>query len=41
MGVLRSIAQTVSYEVRMVLVLLTFLVPVMMLNNMDIVKYQS
>lgn len=41
LGGLRSMAQTISYEVRMVLVLLTFLIPIISLNLMDIFKYQN
>nr|ADO60509.1 NADH dehydrogenase subunit 1 [Eulichas sp. BMNH 840452] len=40
LGGLRSVAQTISYEVSLALILLSFLVLVMSLNLLDFMKYQ-
>nr|UEE94334.1 NADH dehydrogenase subunit 1 [Cucujus costatus] len=40
LGSLRSVAQTISYEVSMALILISFLIMVISLNLMDLMKYQ-
>nr|QNG56183.1 NADH dehydrogenase subunit 1 [Cucujus sp. MJ-2020] len=40
LGSLRSVAQTISYEVSMALILLSFLIMVISLNLIDMMKYQ-
>lgn len=40
LGGLRSVAQTISYEVRLALILLSFLVIIFRLNILDFLKYQ-
>nr|YP_006576016.1 NADH dehydrogenase subunit 1 [Cucujus clavipes]ACZ58541.1 NADH dehydrogenase subunit 1 [Cucujus clavipes] len=40
LGSLRSVAQTISYEVSMALILLSFLLMVISLNMIDMMKYQ-
>nr|UFR82863.1 NADH dehydrogenase subunit 1 [Goliathus goliatus]UFR82902.1 NADH dehydrogenase subunit 1 [Mecynorhina torquata ugandensis] len=41
LGAIRSVAQTISYEVSLALILLSFLYLIMSLNIMDFMKYQS
>nr|AEP27551.1 NADH dehydrogenase subunit 1 [Hylobius abietis] len=41
LGSLRSVAQTISYEVSMVLILLSFLILVSSFNMIDLMKYQE
>lgn len=41
LGSLRSVAQTISYEVRLVLILLSFLFLVFRFNIIEIIKYQE
>nr|AFP16905.1 NADH dehydrogenase subunit 1 [Elmidae sp. BMNH 840216] len=41
LGGLRSVAQTISYEVSLALILLSFLVMIFSLNMMDFMKYQT
>ncbi len=41
LGRLRSIAQTISYEVRLALILLSFLFLIISLNILDFIKYQE
>nr|YP_008854784.1 NADH dehydrogenase subunit 1 [Diabrotica barberi]AHA51733.1 NADH Dehydrogenase subunit 1 [Diabrotica barberi] len=41
LGSLRSIAQTISYEVSLALILLSFLFLIMSLNMLDFIKYQE
>nr|QWB85631.1 NADH dehydrogenase subunit 1 [Saphanus piceus] len=41
LGSLRSVAQTISYEVSLVLILLSFLFLMLSLNIMDLVKFQE
>nr|UFR82876.1 NADH dehydrogenase subunit 1 [Jumnos ruckeri] len=41
LGSIRSVAQTISYEVSLALILLSFLYLVMSLSLMDLMKYQS
>nr|YP_009971759.1 NADH dehydrogenase subunit 1 [Cucujus mniszechi]QNG56469.1 NADH dehydrogenase subunit 1 [Cucujus mniszechi] len=41
LGSLRSVAQTISYEVSMALILISFLVVISSLGLMDMMKYQS
>nr|AEZ55641.1 NADH dehydrogenase subunit 1 [Limnichidae sp. MJTNT-2012] len=40
LGGLRSVAQTISYEVSLAMILLSFLVMILSLNMMDFIKYQ-
>nr|AXS66308.1 NADH dehydrogenase subunit 1 [Cucujoidea sp. 9 KM-2017] len=41
LGSMRSIAQTISYEVSMVLIMISFLLMIMSLNMYDLYKYQK
>nr|ALO77365.1 NADH deshydrogenase subunit 1 [Bruchinae sp. GENSP01] len=41
LGSLRSVAQTISYEVSLALILLSFLYLILSLNMMDFIKYQE
>lgn len=41
MGGIRSVAQTISYEVRLALILLSFLYLIISLNIFDFIKYQE
>nr|APX39602.1 NADH dehydrogenase subunit 1 [Hydrothassa glabra] len=41
LGSLRSVAQTISYEVSLILILMSFLFMILSLNIMDLIKYQE
>nr|CAH7769993.1 unnamed protein product [Callosobruchus chinensis] len=41
LGRLRSVAQTISYEVRIALILISFLFLILRLNLIDFLKYQE
>lgn len=41
LGIIRSVAQTISYEVRLILILLRFLFLILRFNLIDFVKYQE
>lgn len=41
LGGIRSVAQTISYEVRLALIFLSFLYLIMGLNLLDFIKYQE
>nr|ATL15474.1 NADH dehydrogenase subunit 1 [Callosobruchus maculatus] len=41
LGSLRSVAQTISYEVSMALILLSFLILILSVNLLDFIKYQE
>nr|AWN56193.1 NADH dehydrogenase subunit 1 [Colaspis sp. DPP-2018]AWN56274.1 NADH dehydrogenase subunit 1 [Glena unipennaria] len=41
LGMMRSVAQTISYEVSLILILLSFLFLILSFNLMDFVKYQE
>jgi NADH dehydrogenase. len=41
LGRLRAVAQTISYEVRLSLILISFLYLILRLNILDLMKYQK
>lgn len=41
LGRLRAVAQTISYEVRLALILLSFLFMILRVNILDLIKYQK
>nr|ALO77308.1 NADH deshydrogenase subunit 1 [Byrrhinus sp. BYR01] len=41
LGGLRSVAQTISYEVSLAMIMLSFLIMILSLNFLDFIKYQS
>lgn len=41
LGSLRSIAQTISYEVRLILILISFLFIILRFNFLDLIKFQE